>query len=117
MHKYGGDGGTPCYPTCHHCMYPVTSSITTIDNVNICGMPFCILCLRLHKMEGSTYCPIHHPSIKDTTTSMPLVSIVGSDSTTNKVPIKGTIVKATNEIKCWMMKLWHCVIKMEAGGF
>ena len=84
-----GDDGPTCCVTRHRCMYPVTSSTTTIDSVNVCGKPFCISCLGLHKLEGSKYCPSHHPSIKDTTTSMPLVLILDSDGKTNKVSIKG----------------------------
>ena len=98
-------------------MYPVTSSTTTINSINVCGKPFCILCLGLHKLEGLNYCPTHYPSIKDTTTSMPLVSILDSDGKTNKVPIKGKKVEETDEIICRMIEQRKCVIKKVAGGF
>ena len=112
-----GDDGPTCCPTRHCCMYPVTSSTTTINSINVCGKPFCISCLGLHKLEGSNYCPTHHPSIKDTTTSMPLVSILDSEGKTNKVPIKGKNVEEMDEISCQMMKQRDCVIKKEKGGF
>ena len=97
-------------------MQPVPSSTTKIDSKNICGKPFCISCFDLHKLEGSRYCPTHHPSIKDTTTNMPLVSIMDSDGNTNKVPINGKKVKETDVITCRMMKMLDCVIKKETGG-
>ena len=112
---WGNDGPT-CNPTRHYCMHPDTSSTTKIDSENVCGKPFCIGCLGLHKLEGSKYCPTHHPSIKDTTTSMPLVSILDSDGNTNLVPIKGKKVEETDVIVCRMMKTRKCVIKKVKGG-
>ena len=111
-----GDDSLTCCGTRHRCMYPVTSSTTTIDSVNVCGKPFCISCMGLHKLEGSKFCPSHHPSIKDTTTSMPLVLIPDADGKTNKVPINGKKVEETNEMKCRMIKTRECVIRKVAGG-
>ena len=91
-----GDDGPTCCANRHHCMYPVTSSATTIDSINVCGKLFCISCVGLHKLEGLKYCPSHHPSIKDTTTSIPLVLILDSDGKINKVPINGKNLEETD---------------------
>ena len=112
-----GDNGQTCCPTRHRYMHPVTSSTTIIDSINVCGKSFCISCLRLYKLESSNYCPTNHPSIKDTTTSMPLVLILNSDGKTNKVPIKSKKVEETDEISYRIMKEQDCVIKKESGGF
>jgi len=112
-----GDDGPACCPTHHYCMQPIPSSTTKIDGENVCGEPFCMSCTEMHKLEGSRYCPTHHPSIKDTTTIKPLVSVVDKDGNTLKVPINGKEVEETDEITCRMMKMRSCVIKKEAGGF